>query len=107
MKSNNVIIQDKFELAYFMVDTLGVKVMELLYPQDNNKSRWFIINKFEKRDESNPNAELSGIDITDFFLASRLNKPGDIIKQELLLVIEEKKMRNLKFSEHFSWFMYK
>jgi len=101
------VIQDKIELAYFVVDNLQVKVIEIVYPNDPNKSRWFIVNSFESRDENNPTAMLHGIDITDFFSPSRIMKTGELIKQELTAMLGDRKMRDLKFSEHFYWFLYK
>ena len=102
-----LLIQDKFELAYFISESMGVKVLEIIYPNDNSKSRWMIINSSNKRDKDNDYSYVHGYDFTEFFQPNRLNKTREVLSQELQYAIQEKEANELTFSEHFAWFLYK
>lgn len=106
-KDDNRVIHTNQELAYLLVDTMNVIVLEMLMPQDNTKSRFYIVNTFNRKDVDNPNSYMSGYDITDFFMPNRLHKPASVIRQELYRYIKEYEARTLEFSDHFPWIIYR
>lgn len=104
MKSkNNEVIKSLSELAYYMVDVLQVKILEVSMP-NSTMSRWYIVNSFDKGEYTD--SFIVGYDITDFMNISRVNRTGMSIQVELLAYIEDRKSRNLRFSRNFYYFLY-
>lgn len=100
-------IKSNVELAYMISDLLGVKVVELIFPQDNKLNRWYIVNSFERGEGQFDSGTIIGYDITSFMGVDKIGKLGMNINQELSDYIESKKARELRFSHHFGFFIYK